>query len=79
MVDNRYDEYLTEAFDIKIHPSLYVIDDKFNGKDNGTVYQWDTYDWATNETFADWLLNQTYKNSSIQFPTPRLIYVNELR
>jgi hypothetical protein len=38
LVDNRYDEYLTEAFDLRVAPSIYVIDSKFNGKDNGTVY-----------------------------------------
>ena len=38
IVDSRFDEYLTEAFDWRWSPSIYVIDDTFNGKDNGTVY-----------------------------------------
>jgi len=38
IVDNRYDEHLTEAFNVRVIPSLYVIDDTFNGVDNGTVY-----------------------------------------
>ena len=79
LVDQRYDEYLTEAFDLRVFPSVYVIDDAPNGIDNGTVYQWDSYEWLNNDTFADWLLNETYKNSSIQFRTPRLMFDDELR
>jgi hypothetical protein len=73
-VDNRYDEFLTEAFEMRFTPSLYVIDDTFNGVDNGTVYQWDTYEWPEIDTFGTWIVNKTYKNSSISFPTPRLVY-----
>jgi hypothetical protein len=57
IADSRYDEFLVTAFDVRYYPSLYVIDDKFNGKDNGTVYQWDTYDWVDPDTFGDWVLN----------------------
>lgn len=38
LVDSRYDEHLVTAFDVRFYPSLYVIDDTFNGQDNGTVY-----------------------------------------
>lgn len=65
MVDQRYDEYLTSSFDLRVYPSIFVIDDTFNGVDNGTVYQYDKWEWITKDTFADWLLNETYKNSSI--------------
>lgn len=78
IADSRYDEHLISAFDVRYYPSLYVIDNTPNGVDNGTVYQWDTYDWITIDTFADWVLNTTYKNSSIIFPTPRLMFADEL-
>jgi hypothetical protein len=58
-----------------VFPSLYVIDDAFNGVDNGTVYQWDKFEYLKDgDEFADWLLNETYKNSSIKFPTPRIMF-----
>jgi hypothetical protein len=66
---------------LKYYPSLYVINDDKAPDTNltGTVYQWDKYEFPDNETFADWLLNKTYLNSSISFHVPRLVYDNEMK
>jgi len=37
-VEKRFDENLHVAFDPRFYMTLYVIDDTFNGVDNGTVF-----------------------------------------
>lgn len=60
-VDHRYDEHLTAAYELRYFPSVFVI----NSDRNGTAYQWDRYEYPDNVTFADWLLNETFRNSSV--------------
>ena len=55
-----------------------VINADFNGRDNGTAYFWDRTEWVTNETFADWMENKEYLNSTVKIPTPRALRRNEL-
>ena len=69
-VENRYDEPLTEAYALKRWPSLYVID-------NGMAYAWDKYEWATNETLKDWILNKEYLNTGHKFYTPKVLNPEE--
>lgn len=72
-IEPRYDEPLALGFNIRFWPSVYFIDDETNG----TVYQWDSWEYLNNETFASWILNKEYLNSSIQFPVPRIAHPNE--
>lgn len=67
-VEPRYDEPIALGFNIRFWPSIYFID----GETNGTVYQWDKWEYINNETLRDWILNKEYLNSTIQFPTPRI-------
>lgn len=55
VIEPRYDEPLSEGFDLRRWPSLYVID-----PDSGMTYAWDSYNWANNETIEDWVLNKKY-------------------
>ena len=71
-VEHRYDEPLTLAFGLKYYPSIYVI-----APDTGMVYQWDKYQYIDNQTFADFLFNKTYLNSSVFFPAPRYTFESE--
>ena len=43
IVEPRYDEPLSEGFDLRRWPSLYVID-----PEDGLTYTWDSYTWANN-------------------------------
>jgi hypothetical protein len=72
-VEPRYDEPIALGMNIRFWPSVYFID----GETNGTVYQWDRWEYLNNETFRDWILNREYLNSTISFPVPRVAHPSE--
>ena len=72
-VEPRYDEPIALGLNIRFWPSIYFID----GETNGTVYQWDKWQYINNETIRDWVLNKEYLNSTISFPVPRTAHPSE--
>jgi len=67
-VESRYDEPLTEAYNLRRHPQLVVIDPS-----DGNAYYWDQYEYANNETLKNWLLNKEYLKTSHSIPAPQAL------
>jgi len=55
-IEPRYDEPLSEAFNLKRWPSLYVID-----PESGIAFAWDKYEWINNVTLREWVLSKEYQ------------------
>jgi hypothetical protein len=73
-IEPRYDEPLTEAFQLRRWPTLYVIDPVF-----GKAHAWDKYEWANNVTLREWVLSEEYKNSHHIFPAPSMMTDEEMQ
>ena len=71
-VEMRYDEPLTESFDLRRYPQLVVIDPT-----DGQAYFWDKFEYANNETITDWLVNKNYLKSSHHIPAPTSLRPDE--
>jgi len=64
-VEHRYDEPVSEAFVLRRYPSTFVIDGQTE-----KVYAWDKYEYPTEETLFNWIMNKTYLQSYHNFPVP---------
>jgi hypothetical protein len=74
VVEPRYDEPLSEAYDLRRFPTLYIID-----PEEGEAYAFDKYKWPCNQTIVDLIVNETYKESNHHFKAPRVVFKEEFQ